>query len=163
MSTIRVMFVCSGNICRSPLAHRLFEKKAAERGMGDRFRVESSGTTAYHIGEEADGRMRKTAARRGLDLRHRSRGFSRGDLEAYDLIVVMGHDHLRDIARMDGHGTFSNKIHLFREFDPAVNGGRVPEVPDPWYGGMEGFEEVYDIVDRACDGMLDRIEAGSLP
>jgi len=108
--------------------------------------------------------MRRTASRRGLDLRHKSRSLLRSDLEEYDLVIVMGTNHVRDIARMDRSVVNTPRVRLFREFDPHVNGDRpIPEVPDPWYGGDDGFEEVYEIVDRTCDALLDRFARGTLP
>jgi len=164
MKQLHIMFVCSGNICRSPLAHRLFEKKAEERGIASRFFVESSGTDAYHVGDQADARMRRTAKRHGLELNHLSRQMHREDLEEYDLIFVMGDNHRRSIARMAREERELRGVHLFREFDPGIPGnGSVPEVPDPWYGEMDGFEDVWQIVDRTCEVILDRIEAGTLP
>lgn len=163
-SHLKIMFVCTGNICRSPLAHRLFEKKAAERGLADTFHVESSGTDAYHVGEQADSRMRSTARDHGLDLHHFSQRLRRSDLEEFDLIFVMAGNHRRAVSRMTDSIDVINKLYLFREFDPAVNERlRTPDVPDPWYGSREGFEEVWHIVDRTCDVILDRIEEGALP
>ena len=97
---IKVMFVCSGNICRSPLAPRMFEKLAAERGMAHRFEVESSGTGAWHVGENADSRMRATAARRGWTLNHNAMQLKRRHLEEYDLIFAMDSGHRREIRQM---------------------------------------------------------------
>ena len=169
------MFVCSGNICRSPLAHRVLEAQAAERGLN--VSVESSGTGSWHVGEEVDSRMRATAARHGLTLRHAARRLSRGDVERYDLIFAMGGNHYRDIVSLGRRGASDDVVrraYLFRQFDPASSprGGATalpipPEaaldVPDPYYGGDEGFEEVYRIVERTCTVILDSIAAGSLP
>ncbi|MCG8480095.1 MAG: low molecular weight phosphotyrosine protein phosphatase [Spirochaetales bacterium] len=173
--TLTIMFVCSGNICRSPLAHRVLERQAAERGIA--VSVESSGTGSWHVGEEVDSRMRATAARRGLTVSHRARRLSRSDVERYDLLFAMGSNHYRDIAslgRRGGSADLAQRLYLFRQFDPdaARRSGSAllpipPEaaldVPDPYYGGTDGFEEVYEIVDRTCGTILDAIADGSLP
>lgn len=182
---IKVMFVCSGNICRSPLAHRMFEKLAAERGMAHRFEVESSGTGAWHVGENADSRMRATAARRGWTLNHNAMQLKRRHLEEYDLIFAMDRGHRREIRQMasavasllrggrEGIGErggrsaeaaasdLNGKLRLFREFDPAADGEA--DTPDPYYDGQAAFEEVYDICERTCNAILDAFEAGRLP
>ncbi len=171
---LKIMFVCSGNICRSPLAHRVLEHLAAERGIA--VSVESSGTGSWHVGEEVDSRMRATAARRGLTLSHRARRLSASDLERYDLLFAMDGSHYRDIVSLGRRGAsddISRRLYLFRQFDPASAGGdtaRLPipreaalNVPDPYYGGDDGFEEVYRIVERTCGVILDAVEGGSLP
>tara|TARA_B100000614_G_scaffold200590_1_gene181799 strand:- start:107 stop:598 length:492 start_codon:yes stop_codon:yes gene_type:complete len=163
------MFVCTGNICRSPLAHRLLEKEAADRGLSDRLSVESSGTGGWHIGEDVDARMRRTAARRGVDLHHPARQLERRDLTDYDLLFAMARGHYRDIHRM-GNGSLDGKLYVFRQFDPEVSSDgslpaprSAPDVPDPYYGGPDGFENVYDMVERTCRRIVDEIAAGSLP
>lgn len=163
------MFVCTGNICRSPLAHRVLEHVAEERGIGDTIAVESSGTGGWHIGENADSRMRKTASRHGVVLNHRARRLRRQDVDRYTILFAMARSHYREIERMApaiGEGT----LYLFRQFDPAVMEGGVPlppreapDVPDPYYGGPEGFEEVYEMVERTCREIVDRLADGRLP
>lgn len=169
------MFVCSGNICRSPLAHRVLEAQAAERGIN--VAVESSGTGSWHVGEEVDARMRATAARHGLKLRHAARRLSKSDVERYDLIFAMGGNHYRDIVSLGRRGAtddIAQRVYLFRQFDPASSARDgatmrpIPpeaalDVPDPYYGGDHGFEEVYEIVDRTCRVILDALADGSLP
>lgn len=164
---MRIMFVCTGNICRSPLAHRMLEKLARERGMGDQIHVESSGTDHWHVGEEADSRMRRTAAAHGLKLSHRARRLTREDMDRYDLVIAMGSGHLRSIRSLTGgrdgarNGSRNAHVRLFREFDPAVDDpARAPDVPDPYYGGPDGFEDVYRIVERTSNALLDAIEEG---
>jgi protein-tyrosine phosphatase len=161
------MFVCSGNICRSPLAHRMLEHQARERGLDHLIEVESSGTGAWHVGEDADPRMRRTAARHGLTLHHPARAFRTGDLTDRDIIFAMDRGHYREIralARGDLPG-----LYLFRQFDPdyADDGigpvENAPDVPDPYYGGDNGFEKVYRMVERTCRRILDEIEKGALP
>ena len=170
---IRIQVVCSGNICRSPLAHRVIEKLAAERSLAGRLEVESSGTGAWHVGDDADPRMRKTAAQHGLTLHHRARKTSQRDLVDADILLAMGPDHVRELtslARRSGID-LDGKLYLLRQFDPDLGAtagtrleiDRVPEVPDPYYGGDGGFEEVYAIVVRSARVFLDQIGAGALP
>ncbi|TVR73982.1 MAG: low molecular weight phosphotyrosine protein phosphatase [Spirochaetaceae bacterium] len=162
---MRIMFVCTGNICRSPLAHRLLEKQASDRGVADRIEVESSGTDHWHVGEEVDSRMRSTAAAHGLKLNHRARQIEPEDLREYDLVIAMGAGHLRAVRSLAHRAGVSNapEPRLFREFDPLVAGTRkIPDVPDPYYGGDSGFEEVYRIVERTCASLLDALQEGRL-
>lgn len=149
------MFVCTGNICRSPLAQAVFEHLAKKADVSSRFEVESSGVTAFHVGENADSRMRETAARRGVKFNHRSQKTSKADLANYDLIFAMDKSNLSALQRMTSDEEEREKIRMFREFDPE--GSADAEVPDPWYGGMNGFEEVYDIVHRTCENMLQTL------
>ncbi len=146
------MFVCLGNICRSPLAHAVFEDMAAKEGL-DIF-TESSGTGAWHAGEPADDRMRATAREHGVSITHRARRFQPSDLDDYDLIIPMDKGNLRDIKAY-AQPRHAGKIHLMREWDPQ--GGR--EVPDPWYGGIDGFEKVYAIVERSCRALVEDIKS----
>lgn len=147
----RVMFVCLGNVCRSPLAHAVFESKANDAGLS--VEVESSGTSAYHVGDHADRRMRSTAARHGVTIDHRSRQLEPGDLDSYDLLLAMDSENLRDIRRMRGARDATADIRLFREFDPVGPG----DVPDPYYGGPDGFETVFEMVDRTAEALVDEI------
>lgn len=162
---IRIMFVCTGNICRSPLAHRMLEKMARERGLREEIHVESSGTDAWHVGEEVDSRMQRTAAKHGLRMHHRARRLSREDLRQYDIVFAMTAGHVRSIhslARSDSGGD-QVRVRFFRSYDPRVSAGtNPPDVPDPYYGGTEGFEEVFTIVERTCSAILDAIENGTL-
>ena len=152
----KIMFVCTGNICRSPLAHAVFAHKAAERGVADQYQLESSGLTAYHVGDNADPRMRRTAAQRGVNLDHMARRFMPRDLEHYDLVLAMDQGHFSDMRRMAADDNERAKIRMFREFDPEARDGA--EVPDPYYGGARGFDDVYDIVERTTETLLDALE-----
>lgn len=151
----------------------MIEKLAVERGIDHLISVESSGTGAWHVGDDADPRMRRTAARHGLDLHHRARRTDQHDLEEADILLAMSPGHLNELRSMARRAgiDISRKLYLFRQFDPdlgaetdrLVDTGRAPEVPDPYYGGDEGFERVYRMVERSAAVLLDRIEAGRLP
>jgi len=156
----RILFVCLGNIVRSPLAEGLFRHLAAERGVADKYEVDSAGTSAWHIGEPPDPRMRKTAAKHGVHYNHVGRQFRRDDFRKFDLILVMDHANYAALLALNPDPTEKAKIHYLREFDPQ--GGPEAEVPDPYYGGMDGFERVYRIVERSVRGLLDALESGKL-
>ncbi|MFP4377126.1 MAG: low molecular weight protein-tyrosine-phosphatase [Spirochaetales bacterium] len=156
MSDYRVVFVCSGNICRSPLAHALLEEKLQRRGIGGRVFVESAGTDAYHVGEQADPRMRRTARAHGVIIDHPARMITAEELEASDLVVAMDDTHVRKLSRLAP--TARDRIVKMRSFDPEVSLGDAPDVPDPWYGELGGFENVFAMVERSCDALVDHIE-----
>lgn len=152
---IRIQFVCLGNICRSPLAKAVFREKVKEAGLEDHFDIVSSGTSHYHVGEQADNRMRKTAERNGLSLEdHRASQFEAEDLERFDHIFVMDKSNLNDVLHLDEDDEYGGKVRLFREFDPEPGDY---QVPDPYHGGRQGFDNVYDIVERTSDMLLHRL------
>ncbi len=155
MTVKKVMFVCLGNICRSPLAHAVFEKRAFEAGLD--IKVESCGTGAWHVGEPADSRMRRTAESHGVTINHLARKFQPSDLKEYDLIIPMDKANRKELQRV-ADAEQLKKIRLMREWDPK--GGA--EVPDPWYGGPEGFETVFEIVDRSCAALVDELLSESV-
>ncbi len=152
----RILFVCTGNICRSPLAEAVLRKKLAERGADDRYEIDSAGTVTDHLGEQADTRMRRTAARRGVRINHVARRVTTHDMERFDLIVGMDDRHLRTLRALAGR--LSVVIRKLGEFG---NASRAADVPDPWYGGMEGFERVFDMVDQSCEALAEWLEQGS--
>ena len=149
------MFVCLGNICRSPLAHGMFEHLVRKAGLEEHFDISSSGTGAWHVGEPPDRRMRQTAQQHGISLDHlRAQQFEGSDLESYDHIFVMDKSNLHDVLYLDSNDRFGNKVRLFREFDPDPGDF---QVPDPYYGGDQGFENVYRIVERTARTILHRL------
>lgn len=150
----KITFVCLGNICRSPTAEGVFQHLVNERGLQAFFQVDSSGTSAYHIGEPANSKSRDVAGQHGVKLLSRASRFERHDLDDYDLIVAMDRENRANIRALDAQGEFTSKIRLLREFDPQPENG---EVPDPYYGGMEGFQNVFRIVKRSCEALLDRL------
>ena len=153
---IRVLFVCMGNICRSPLAEGHFLHLLEEEGLADRFEIDSAGTGPWHVGEAPDARMRSTARGRGLNLNDlRARQVQRRDLYAYDHVFVMDKTNLHDTLALDPDGDHGTRVRLYREFDPTPE---TYQVPDPYKGGRKGFENVYDIVERTNRAILDRFK-----
>lgn len=148
-----VLFVCLGNICRSPLAEGVTRHLAAELGLGDRIRVESAGTGSWHEGEAPDPRSREVARRNGVSLEgQRARRVAPEDLHEFDLVVAMDRSNLDALeALLERHGG-SARLALLRDFDPDPGDG---EVPDPYYGGPDGFDRVYEMVRRSCRRLLD--------
>jgi protein-tyrosine phosphatase len=151
----KILFVCMGNICRSPLAHAVFEHLAAQRGVADLFAVDSCGTHAYHVGELADPRMRAAAKEHGVRIDHRARHLRPQDLNHFDIIAAADRDNLADIRMLATSEEQLAKVVLLRDFDPDPAGE--PDVPDPYYGGARGFEKVFQIVHRSCGMLLDEL------
>ena len=149
MSQIKVLFVCMGNICRSPTAEGVFNHIIHELGTEDRFHLDSAGTHAYHVGESPDARAQQTAKSRGVDLSYiRARKFTAGDFETFDYILAMDTDNY-EILMAACPSEHQHKVKLFLEYAPEH-----PErdVPDPYYGGQRGFEHVFDLVEAASHG-----------
>ncbi len=153
ISKLRILFVCSGNICRSPLAEAMFNKKAGDAGLADRFAVDSAGTHGFHEGEPADPRARKVGKRHGLDVTSIARPVTAQDFDAFDIIVAMDRGHRRELRTRAGHDR-EGKIRLMRDFDPDSVG---QDVPDPYYEGEPAFERVVRILEPACEGLLESL------
>jgi protein-tyrosine phosphatase len=151
-----VLFVCLGNICRSPLAEGVTRHLAGELGLGDRIRIESAGTGSWHVGEAPDPRSREVARRNGVSLDgQRARRVAPEDLHEFDLVVAMDRSNLDALeALVERHGG-SARLALLRDFDPEPGDG---EVPDPYYGGPDGFDRVYEMVRRSCRRLLDEFD-----
>ena len=159
---IRVCFVCLGNICRSPTAEGVFRRFVSDAGLEKHIAIDSAGTGSYHIGEAPDARARAAARRRGYELSGRARQFQRGDFDSFDQVLAMDEDNLRALKKLALTEAERSKLHLLREFDATAPAGA--EVPDPYYGGPSGFDEVIDICERACRGLLDAIRSsGKVP
>lgn len=152
----KIVFVCLGNICRSPTAEGVFQHLVNERGLESYFFIDSAGTSAYHIGEPANSKSQKTANQHGIQLKSRARRFESEDLDEFDLILAMDRENYQNIMGLEGNGKYSHKVKLMREYDPKS--GNDAEVPDPYYGGMDGFKNVFDIVKRSCEALLDELE-----
>ncbi len=156
---IGVLFICMGNICRSPLAEGVFIDLARERGVLERFVIDSCGTGGWHAGERADPRAREVARRNGLELTSRARKFDpRSDIDGFAHLIVMDRANRDDI--LDA-GAPSERVRLLRAFDPELAGADEGslDVPDPYWGGADGFDNVFAMVTRACEGLLDELSA----
>lgn len=151
-SKIKVLFVCTGNICRSPLAEGLFNSYLQEHHLSTRFIVDSAGTSSYHIGDLADRRAREVAKQNGALLTHRARQFLTCDFEKFDYILVMDHLNYDAIANQTDNQQYLDKVLLFRSFDDE--NPDVYEVPDPYYGGLSDFVEVGEILKRSIIGFI---------
>lgn len=157
---IAVLFVCLGNICRSPLAEGVFRDRVRRAGLADRFHIASAGTSDYHTGESPDRRTAEVARRRGVVLDHAAAQMTSEDLDRFDYVLAMDRQNLSRIRRLAGGRRHRAQIGLLRSFDDTA-GDRL-EVPDPYFGGPRGFEEVHDMVERACAGLLAHIRQSSL-
>lgn len=150
-----ILFICLGNICRSPLAWAIFRHHAARRGVLSEFEVESCGTGGWHAGEGADPRSIAIAARRGVPMEHTARQLDpESDFARFSLLIPMDRANRRDIIRL---GADAARVRLMRSFDPTSPGDEAPDVPDPYYGGEDGFDTVFEMLDRACAGLLDEV------
>lgn len=149
---ISVLFICLGNICRSPLAEAVFREVVTEAGLGERFHIDSAGTSGYHDGEAPDERTAAVAAARGVTVAGASRRVTGADLDRFDYLVVMDRENEAKVQRLATGVDRPPTVHLLREFDPEAEGDL--EVPDPYFGGPRGFEDVHDMVERAARGLL---------
>jgi len=155
---VRILFVCLGNICRSPTAEVVFRALAAREAPDIVLEVDSAGTAGYHVGELPDRRTRQAAARRGYDLSAlRARVVEPGDFEHFDLILAMDRENLRALERRAPVHT-RERLRLFLEFAPAAG---ISEVPDPYYGGPNGFEDVLDLIEAASRGLIEQLRRDS--
>jgi len=155
MKITKVLFVCMGNICRSPTAEAVFRHLVEQRHLSDAIQIDSAGTHAYHIGESPDSRSQAAAQQRGIDMSaQRARKVQSSDFTEFDYIVAMDESNYRDLKRL-ASAELQHKVHLFMDF---AQGWHETEVPDPYYGGQYGFEQVLDQVEAASQGLLQRIE-----
>ncbi len=152
---VKVLFVCLGNICRSPSAEAVFIEKVKAAGLSDRFEIDSAGILSVHAGEPADARMRKHATARGYKLESRSRPVTPRDFFDFDYIIGMDHANIRDLLDRAPDKQSQAKISLFLSFAPHLDR---EEVPDPYYGGAAGFEEVLDLCEEASEKLLAALQ-----
>ena len=152
----KILFVCLGNICRSPAAEGIFNQKIKERDLENFFVVDSAGTGNWHVGNLPDQRMRSTALSRGIELNSRSRQIEENDLYEFDQILVMDKDNLNAVKSLtkDQKNPINSKIKLILNYS---KNSQLDEVPDPYYGGQNGFEKVIDLLDDAIDGLIDSL------
>ena len=156
------MFVCLGNICRSPVAEAVFTHLVYENKLQKKFEADSSGTSAYHIGADPDPRMQATAEKNGVEMDHHAQQFKKEHFDQFDVIFAMDSSNYDDIISLTQNQKLRKKVHMFRAFDPkaASNGA---DVPDPYYrGGMAAFDEVFDISYRTCEEILSKLKAKEL-
>ena len=156
----RILFVCLGNIIRSPLAEHMFAHLAEKAGVAYTYFVDSAGTSAYHIGEQPDSRMRRVAAQNGLQYDGRAKQFQEDDYDRFDFIIPQDQDNLRNLRWLARGPADEAKLFTMRTFDPL--GSSNDGVPDPYYGGADGFQTTFEIVRRSCQGLLDALEKGEL-
>ncbi|MCU0549626.1 MAG: low molecular weight phosphotyrosine protein phosphatase [Leptolyngbya sp. Prado105] len=148
----RLLFVCLGNICRSPSAENIMNHLIRQAGLECEITCDSAGTSSYHIGSPPDRRMNAAAKLRGIELVGSARQFERADFEEFDLILAMDHDNFEAIQSIDPAGTYQDKVRLMCDFCTEHS---LREVPDPYYGGTEGFNFVIDLLLDACQGLLE--------
>ncbi len=154
-SPYKICFVCLGNICRSPTAEGVFQHLVNERNLQPYFEIDSAGTSAYHVGESANSKSQQTAKQHGITLHSKARQFESSDLDYFDMVLAMDQENLSNIKRMSNGEPDNVNIGMLRDFDPEPGDG---EVPDPYYGGISGFENVFQIVKRSCENLLDQLE-----
>ncbi len=159
MKPKKIVFVCHGNICRSPSAEGVFKHLAESRGVADQFEIDSAGTHAYHVGEEADKRMKSHASKRGYDLTSISCKFDPNiDFDYFDMIIGMDNENILALKSKARSAADLQKIHKMTDFSKIFH---YDEIPDPYYGGAEGFELVIDLLEDSCEGLLERLNQES--
>ena len=149
---MKILFVCLGNICRSPTAEGVFRHVVAREGLSERFEIDSAGTAAYHAGEAPDRRSTEAARRRGVMLEGQARKVRDADFATYDLLLAMDESNYENLLLLAPDDEARAKVRLFRDYDPASPEGS--SVPDPYYGGPAGFDEVLDLCEAASEGLL---------
>ena len=154
---MRLLFICMGNICRSPTAEGVMRHLLREQGLEDEIFLDSAGTGAWHAGSPPDRRATAAARARGIALEGQARQVRPSDFDEYDLLLVADRENLADMRALAPDDAARAKVRLLREFDPASDGAPDLDVPDPYYGGPRGFEDVLDLVDAACRGLLAAI------
>ncbi len=156
---VRLLFVCMGNICRSPTAEAVMRAVVAREGLEDVVAIDSAGTGAWHVGNRPDRRATAAARARGIALQGAARQVTRVDFEAYDLLLAADTENVAALRRMAPDAAGVAKVVLLRRYDPAAVASGDLDVPDPYYGEDDGFEHVLDVVQAACEGLLASLRA----
>jgi len=151
MTKIKVLFVCLGNICRSPLAEGIFKQRIKERGISDHFEADSCGTAAYHIGETPDERSVANAEKNGVSYAHRGRQAKRDDFQHFDYVLAMDASNYRNLEIIKPKNPKA-RLKMMRDYDNQTSGANVP---DPYYGGEDGFQKVFEILDESVNNLID--------
>jgi protein-tyrosine phosphatase len=154
-TTYKVLFVCLGNICRSPAAEGIFKKMVRRQGLKDKIEVDSAGTAGYHTGELPDSRMRQHGTRRGYKFDSLSRKFTSCDFDRFDMILAMDDSNYNNILRLAPDLDSEAKVHRMMDFSKKYENDYVP---DPYYSGAEGFEQVLNLLEDSCEGLLDKVK-----
>jgi protein-tyrosine phosphatase len=157
-NSVKICFVCLGNICRSPLAQGVFETLVDKENYQDSIHIESAGTGNWHVGNPPDKRMQTTALKNGVTMNSLARQFQPDDFNRFDLIIAMDQTNYADLATLCSPSIAEKKLKLFRSFDPKNSVAQLQDVPDPYYGGDEGFDNVFDIINRTSPKILDFIK-----
>jgi protein-tyrosine phosphatase len=152
----KLLFVCLGNICRSPSAENIMNHLIERAGLSEQIVCDSAGTSSYHVGSPPDRRMSAAAAKLGIKLRGQARQFQQSDFQDFDLILAMDQENYENILTLDRSKEYQHKVHLMCEFCSRHS---LKEVPDPYYGGQEGFNQVIDLLIDACEGLLTRVKS----
>ena len=152
--TYKLLFVCLGNICRSPSAENIMNHLIKEAGLTNKIICDSAGTSGYHVGASPDRRMNAAAVKRGIKLQGKSRKLTPADLQQFDLILAMDRENYQDILYLDREGKYEDKVYLMCDFAKSKND---KDVRDPYYGGQDGFDYVIDLLFDACAGLLEEI------
>ncbi|MGB0872515.1 MAG: low molecular weight protein-tyrosine-phosphatase [Solirubrobacterales bacterium] len=152
----KLLFVCLGNICRSPTAEGVMRHIVDQEGLADRFEIDSAGTGSWHLGESPDPRSTAHAEARGITIGGKARQVSSADFDHYDLILAADAYNFRDLRSIAPTDELEAKVKMLREFDPMSTPDDL-DVPDPYYGGPNGFDDVIDLVEAACRGLLDSV------
>lgn len=155
----KLLFVCLGNICRSPAAENIMNHLIEQAGLSEYITCDSAGTSSYHIGSSPDRRITSTANNRGITMKGKARQFRVSDFEEFDLILAMDKENYLDILALDPQKKYRDKVKLMCDF---ATHHQIREVPDPYYGGREGFEKVLDLLLDACEGLLNYIRETNL-